>query len=335
METSKPIIPGKEKSMPNTPYDDVFRTLLNDCSPLILPVINEVFGETYTGEEKIVFSPNEHFLNSQDGREQERVTDTCFKVLGTKEKKYHWECQSSPDSSMLVRIFEYDAQIALDQGEIRGNKLIVTFPHSAVLFLRCNSSTPEEMEMEIRTSGTNASYNIPVMKSQRFTVDEIFEKRLLFLIPFHIFSHESRFKLYEKDPGQRKKLTKEYEDICRRLEKLLEEGVIDEYTKCTILDMSRRVLRNIAKKYKKVKKGVKSVMGGKVLDYEAKRIRTAGLLEGRKEGQIEGKEEGRKEGKLETLIELVHDNVLTVQEAAFRAKLTETEFRSQMKKHNK
>lgn len=33
----------------NTPYDDVFRTLLNDCSFLIIPVINEVFGEHYVG----------------------------------------------------------------------------------------------------------------------------------------------------------------------------------------------------------------------------------------------------------------------------------------------
>ena len=42
----------------STPYDDVFRTLLNDCSSLIIPLINEVFGERYTGKEKIVFSPN-------------------------------------------------------------------------------------------------------------------------------------------------------------------------------------------------------------------------------------------------------------------------------------
>ena len=42
-----------------TPYDDVFRTLLNDCSSLIIPVINEVFGEHYSGKEEIVFSPNE------------------------------------------------------------------------------------------------------------------------------------------------------------------------------------------------------------------------------------------------------------------------------------
>ena len=37
---------GKTTSS-NTPYDDVFRTLLNDCSSLIIPVINEVFGENY------------------------------------------------------------------------------------------------------------------------------------------------------------------------------------------------------------------------------------------------------------------------------------------------
>ncbi len=37
-----------------TPYDDVFRTLLNDCGSLIIPVINEVFSEYYTGKKEII-----------------------------------------------------------------------------------------------------------------------------------------------------------------------------------------------------------------------------------------------------------------------------------------
>ncbi len=86
----------------NTPYDDVFCTLLNDCSFLIIPVINEIFGEHYSGQEKIVFSPNEHFLNQQDGNEEERITDTNFKIEGRQTKKYHLECQSGIDNSMLV-----------------------------------------------------------------------------------------------------------------------------------------------------------------------------------------------------------------------------------------
>ena len=110
----------------STPYDDVFRTLLNDCSSLIIPMINEIFGENYTGNERIIFSPNEHFLNKQDGDGDERITDTCFQILGRERKKYHLECQSSTDNSMLVRFFEYDTQIALDEGTIKGNVLTVT-----------------------------------------------------------------------------------------------------------------------------------------------------------------------------------------------------------------
>ena len=40
-------IPQKINS-DNTPYDDAFKTLLVDCTRLIIPVINEIFGEKYT-----------------------------------------------------------------------------------------------------------------------------------------------------------------------------------------------------------------------------------------------------------------------------------------------
>lgn len=310
----------------NTPYDDVFRTLLNDCSNLIIPVINEVFGESYAGDEHIIFSPNEHFLNKQDGDENERVTDTNFKIVGTEVKKYHWECQSSADSSMLVRFFEYDTQIALDEGEIRENILTVTLPHSAVLFLRYDTSTPDYMKIEIITPGGSVSYNIPVMKSQLYTIEEIFEKKLLFLIPFYIFSYESRFEEYNKDMDRLNALKVEYGHIICGLEELMNAGKISEYIKCTIIDMSNKVLGHIAQKYENVKEGVKSVMGGKVLDYEAKRIKN--------EGKLEGRLEGRLEGKMEMLFDLVNDNLLSIRDAAFRAKLTEEAFKEKMQSYN-
>ncbi len=273
-----------EISQVNTPYDDVFRTLINDCRSFIIPVINEVFGETYTGEEEVVFSVNEHFMNQQDGNEEERITDTSFKIIGRETKKYHLECQSTPDNSMLVRIFEYDAQIALDQGEIKDSVLTVTFPHSAVLFLRCNASTPDKMKIKIVTPGGTDVYDIPVMKSQKYTIEEIFQKKLLLLIPFYIFAHEKHFKEYEKDEKKLEVLKQEYGQIKERLEELLSRGGISEYAKCTIYDMSNKVLEHIARKYDSVRKGVKSVMGGKGLEYEAKTILNKGRQEGRQEG---------------------------------------------------
>ena len=44
--------------------------------------------------------------------------------------------------------------------------------------------------------------------------------------------------------------------------------------------MSNKVLEHIALKYQSVREGVKSVMGGKVLEYEAKTIKKEGIREG-------------------------------------------------------
>ncbi len=297
----------------NTPYDDVFRTLLNDCSSLIIPVINEVFGEHYSGQEKITFSPNEHFLNQQGGNEEERITDTSFKIEGKETKKYHLECQSSTDNSMLVRFFEYDTQIALDEGRINGNVLIVTLPHSAVLFLRHHASTPDTLKIRMVTPGGTVEYDIQVMKSQQYTLEAIFEKNLLLLIPFYIFSHESQFDEYEKDKTKLKSLQEEYEQIKNKLEELLNQGAISEYTRCTIIDMSNKVLEHIAVKYNSVKEGVKAVMGGKVLEYEAKTIKREGIEQG--------------ENKLSMLIATLMENgrsqdvIRVTQDKAYRNKL--------------
>lgn len=273
----------------NTPYDDVFRTLLNDCPFFIIPVVNELFGESYTGQETVELCPNEHFINAQDGREQERITDSCFLVRGETVRKFHIECQSTADDSMLIRMFEYECQIALDAGEIRDNVLTVRFPSSAVLYLRSKASTPDVMTIRIELpDGGLAEYEIPVMKAQRYSPDEIFSRGLLFLIPFRIFAHERRFGEYERDEKLLQGLVGEYEGIKKRLEVLSESGILTEYAKRTLEEMSGKVLEHIARRYDKVREGVKSVMGGKVLEYEAKTILNQGIALGEARGRTEG-----------------------------------------------
>ena len=306
----------------STPYDDVFRTLLNDCPGLILPVINEIFTERYAGDEKLYFLPNEHYLNSQDGREEKRVTDTCFVVTSEQTKKYYIECQSRPDHSMLVRIFEYASQIALDGGVLEEGILEVEFPVPAVLFLRHNRRTPESMLVRIRTPEGELSYRVAVMKLQNYTLEEIFGKDLLFLLPFYIFTHESRFAEYAEDEEKLESLRQEYAYIRKRLEELCAQGRLDEYTKCTIVDMTDKVVRNLASGYEKVREGVKDVMGGRILEYEAKRIREEGLEQGLERGLEQGLErgleQGLEKGRHEILMELVYDGILTMEEAAER-----------------
>lgn len=68
------------------------------------------------------------------------------------------------------------------------------------------------------------------------------------------------------------------------LERLLERGAISAYTRCTIIDMTNKVLEHIAAGYEAVREGVGAVMGGKVLEYEAKTIKREGIEQGIEQG---------------------------------------------------
>ncbi len=272
-----------------TPYDDAFRTMMNDCVKLLIPVINEVFGKNYSGSETIVFRPNEHFINQQDGKEQKRITDSSFSIISNdnSEEKFILECQSTDDDTLLIRIFEYITQEALDSGTINKYQLTVTIPHAAVLFLRSKKSTPNSMNIVINTPGGSVSFNVPVMKVQSYSLEQIFEKNLLFLLPFYIFNLEKNFPQYEASKEALESLKKVYVDFMDRLERAVKEGHISAYYRRTIIDMSKKVLENIAAKYKNVQKGVNDIMGGQVLEHEGKTIFNAGVAEGRREANLD------------------------------------------------
>lgn len=52
-----------------TPYDDVHRTMLNDCPKLIIPVVNEMFHKRHSNREEVTVLNNEFFINRQDGKQ--------------------------------------------------------------------------------------------------------------------------------------------------------------------------------------------------------------------------------------------------------------------------
>ncbi len=286
---------------------------INDCRKLIIPVINEIFGETYTGEEEIRFFPNEHFLDRQDEADKERITDTNFTVFGKIPKKYHIECESSlPDGKITVRLFEYDAQIALDEGEVTEETLTVTFPNTAVLYLRTYQRTPDRMKYVIVTPGGTVRYDVPIMKVQTYSLEDIFGKGLLMLIPFYIFSHEKGFPEYNSDEQKLTELKAEYQEILERLDGLERQGVIGAFDKRTIIELSGDVIKEIAQKYENVQKGVGDMMSGALIETEARTI----LNQGIKQGIKQGKSQGISETKTQTALRLLKRGKLTVEEIA-------------------
>ena len=300
-------------SQSSTPYDDVFRTILNDCRGLIPPLLNEIFSESYTGTEAIYFGKNEHLMNRQRGEGEKRITDSSFTVDSVLIIRYHLECQSSGDASIDRRMFEYDSQIALEDSEEKEDGLYLPFPKSAVLFLRRTAHTTEKMQIYIEQNGREFCMEIPIVNIIDYTMEELFRKKLLILLPFHLFRYESLFPKMEEDERERQALRDAFCHMRRQLEELNQQGSITEYVCRTILDLSRKVADNLCIKYEKVREEVLEVLGGEILEYEAKTILNQGI------------EEGWTKGRTEAYVDLVRDGLLSLQEAAARIPMEEAE----------
>lgn len=160
-----------------------------------------------------------------------------------------------------------------------------------------------------------------MVKTQKYTIEEIFRKKLLFLLPFYIFVHEKNFADYEKNGEHLQKLQEELAEICLRLEEFVQAGEIGEFVRQSLTAMMKEVAEKIAANYEKVRKGVAAVMGGEILEYEAKTI----WRDGRRSGIKEGERIGVEKGKRQLYADLIKEGVFTPLEAAKRLNVKEEE----------
>lgn len=251
--------------MNNTIFDDVFRTMIEKMPYLAVPLINEVFHTSYPEDVKITQLRNEH--QQKDG---EIITDSCL-LIG--KKMYHIECQSTDDTTMAIRMIEYDFAIAVENAEKQGRRYRIEFPRSCVLFLRSSGNTPDYLEADvIFPDGKTHVYSIPAIKMADYTKDHIFEKNLLMLLPFYIMRYEKKKHDMRKNLELLQILLDEYDEIRINLEKeLTETGKAELYTNLTKLIV--KIADHIFEKEEDIRKGIGDVMGGKVLELESERLK--------------------------------------------------------------
>ena len=254
--------------MNNTIFDDVFRTMIEKMPYLAVPLINEVFHTSYPEDVKITQLRNEH--QQKDG---EIITDSCL-LIG--KKMYHIECQSTDDTTMAIRMIEYDFAIAVENAEKQGRRYRIEFPRSCVLFLRSSGNTPDYLEADvIFPDGKTHVYSIPAIKMADYTKDHIFEKNLLMLLPFYIMRYEKKKYDMCKNPELLQVLLNEYDEIRINLEKeLTKTGKAELYTNLTKLIV--KIADHIFEKEENIRKGIGDVMGGKVLELESERLKAEG-----------------------------------------------------------
>ncbi len=195
----------------NTLYDDIWRTIVDRLPHLLIPLINEVFHEHYPIEELVTALQNEHMDSTAD----KVIIDTYIRI---QDKYYHLESQSNSDDSMVIWMIEYDFLVALKHGQINGFEYTINYPESCVIYLRHKETTPDFLTVHVNFPGENRNdYQTPVIKAQRYGLDEIFVKRLLCLLPYHIMKYEKVWHDINEDDEKLEELIKEYQWIYSHL----------------------------------------------------------------------------------------------------------------------
>ena len=254
----------------STIFDDVFRTMLEKMPQLAIPLINEVFGTSYLEDIKIIQKRNEH--QTQNGRV---ITDSHLLIAN---RVYHIECQSTDDSTMVIRMIEYDFAISLEQVQKENGRYRMYFPQSCVLYLR-GIKKRDAISVEIvMPNGGTVEYTVPVVQVQEFTCDDMLRKRLLFLLPYHVIKYEQ-----EKDLDTDREKWKEFLDECKKIESYLEENFLEKGNEKSYRDMIELIIRiadHVFRDNEKVRKGFGDVMGGKVLELESDKLIQRGIEQG-------------------------------------------------------
>lgn len=201
----------------STIFDDVFRTIAQKMPQLLIPLINEVFHTSYSEEEHFEQLRNEHYEKYGTV-----ITDSIIRIGN---HIYHLECQSSKDKTMVIRMFEYDISIAIEHASYENDEIWeIEFPQSCVLYIRNHRDLPDYHEAVVKfADGQKVRYRVPILQAKKYTVDRIFEKRLLILLPYHILRYEHFLKHNGTDTRKLQQLLADFREINRRLEETAEK----------------------------------------------------------------------------------------------------------------
>ena len=252
----------------HTAYDDAFRTMEEECDDALIHFVNYIFSENYDKTAKVVRLRNEHHVGYKDSDKKSvrRVTDShfCISYHGNI-KSYQLECESSGyDGSVLVRMFQYDVQTAIDESVYYHDKIILKIPNCGLLILRDRGNPPDKVTFEILTPGGKISYEASVICESDYSIEDMFEKKLYFLLPFFAFNYEHEMSKYEKDE---KALQGFIDLLCNLIERLrlTDEADLSLRTKGVIIKEVEHVIGRLNKKRINVSTKVGDVMRGRVM----------------------------------------------------------------------
>ena len=250
-------------------WDRIFKTLLLEMPEMFLPLINEVFNETYDKTTKITLLNNEFY--NKDGSKV--ICDTALMVNSM---IYHFECQFSNDKEMAFRMFEYDFQIGLLDAKRKKNIDEFDFPRSCVVYITTNKNNPKKLSMKVNFPNGSYLYEVPTIRVHDYSLESINKKKLLIFLPYLALKYPQKLK--NKKPPTKEEIVKFYQEMLNLLETAYNDSVIDIEEYNAILEAMREAEQRVFENFDEIKKEV-DTMVSKTLELKSFKMRDEAVNE--------------------------------------------------------
>ena len=261
-----------------TPYEDVFRTLVDQCMKLVIPVINEAFHENYSMDDSIMLREIGTFSGDQLWR-------SIFEVF-INDFRYFIKYRSNQSGYLEAWIWEGNFRPVPPEQQVDPERETWKFPDAAILYLGPEGTLPEYQEIQFNIPDLGEKpYQPPVIRLQDYSWKELFDKQLLFFLPYDILRYENQLKGLDSSPEGLQKLKGEYQGILDHLSEWNKQGVIDDAYFYTLVEQGRRVMQTAAAGTKHIKEELLAI-DGLVLEQAYDRIFNAAREKGRTEAYI-------------------------------------------------
>ena len=179
-------------------FDKVFKKVITLSTRAVINLINGLFDTDYPLDSTITYNWTEF----EDDNLKKILADTIITING--KYAYHLEAQMEKDNSIVFRVFEYGYGHANRSREIRDGRYVLRFPRPVVIYLYYEGTVPDEyvLTLEFDEGQGVYEYKVPVLKLPEITAQELSERKLVVLIPFHVLKLRYALKKKNQDLAQ-------------------------------------------------------------------------------------------------------------------------------------
>ena len=200
-------------------FDSIFKKVITLSAKAVVYLINGLFDTDYPPDSTVDYNWTEF----HDDKLKKILADTIITI--NRRYAYHLEAQIEKDNAIVFRVFSYGFGHADRNRNVENGEYILNFPRPVVIYLYYVGEVPDEYVLKLRfeEGQDEYQYHVPVIKLPEITPEELTNRKMVILIPFHLLKLRKMVKKYSATIKREHKVP---EGLLKELKHLIQNDII-------------------------------------------------------------------------------------------------------------